>query len=89
MPKKKVVKDYSTLLTNSLLRMKKDAKEAMRKLNTMHNENLMAQVRNNTINEYPRIINLSENSGPRGTRNNHHLMQRAKQIEKLEKLNFV
>ena len=42
MPKKKVVKDYSTLLTNSLLRMKKelDAKEGMRKLHAIRKKKI-------------------------------------------------
>ena len=66
MPKKKVVKDYSSLMTNHLQQLKKEIenKEAIQKLNKIHNENLMRQYRNNVMNEYTIISYVLENGGP-------------------------
>ena len=88
MPNKKVVTDYSGLLTNHLQRLKKEIenKETIQKLNKLHNENLMRQHRNNVMNEYTRIRNFLESGGPPGTRDNHHLKQR---LAHIEKLNFL
>lgn len=85
MPKKKVVKDYSSLMTNHLQQLKKEIenREAGQKLNKIHNENLMRQYRNNVMNEYTRIRNFLENGGPPGTRSTEDLKQRLKHIEKL------
>ena len=75
MPKKKVVKDYSSLLTNHLQQNKKEIenKETIQKLNKIHNENLMRQYRNSVMNEYTRMRNVLKSGGPPGTRDTHHL----------------
>ena len=88
MPRRKIVKDYSSLMTNHLQQLKKEVenKEAIQKLNKIHNENLMRQHRNNVMNEYTRIRNFLENGGPPGARDTHHLNQR---LEHLKKLNFL
>jgi len=88
MPKRKVVKDYSRLMTNHLERIKKemDHREAIQKLNKIHNENLMRQNRNNIMNEYTRIRNFLDSGGPPGTRDTNHLNQR---LEHIRKLNFL
>ena len=85
MPQKKVVKDYSGLLTNHLHKIKKELenRESTQKLNKIHNENLMRQYGNNVINEYTRIRNFLENAGPPGTRDRHHLEQRLKHYKEL------
>ena len=88
MPKKKVVKDYSGLLTSHLQQLKKEIenREAGQKLNKIHNENLMRQYRNNVMNEYTRIRNFLENEVPPRARDTHHLNHR---LEHLKKLNFL
>ena len=61
-----------------------DAKESIQRLNKILNENIQRQINNNLSNEYTRIRNYLDSSMPVGTRDNHHLMKRMKDIENMK-----
>ena len=84
--KKKSVKDYSFMGIAQLRRLKNelDNKEAIQRLNKVHNENLQRQVNNNHSNEYTRIRNYLDSSMPVGTRDNHHLNKRLEEIRNMK-----
>ena len=83
--RRKPVKDYSKLLESQLYHLKNelDGKDAIHRLNKIHNENLITQNRNNTMNEYTRIRNYLENQGPPTTRDTEHLRQRLRHLNKM------
>ena len=84
--KKKSVKDYSFMGIAQLRRLKNelDNKEAIHRLNKVHNENIQRQVNNNHSNEYTRIRNYLDSSMPVGTRDNHHLNKRLEEIRNMK-----
>jgi len=84
-PRRKPVKDYSKLLESQLYHLKKEleGRDAVHRLHKVHNENLMAQNRNNLMNEYTRIRNYLENQGPPTTRDTEHLRQRLHHLNKM------
>ena len=87
-PRRKPVKDYSKLLESQLYHLKKelDGKDAIHRLNKIHNENHITQHRNNIMSEYTRIRNYLENQCPPTTRDTEHLRQR---LHHLNKMNIV
>ena len=61
-----------------------DNKEAIHRLNKVHNENIQRQVNNNHSNQYTRIRNYLDSSMPVGTRDNHHLNKRLEEIRNMK-----
>lgn len=84
--RKKPIKDYSRMAIAQLKRLKNelDTKESIQRLNKIHDENIQRQINNNLTNEYTRIRNYLLNTMPVGTRDNHHLKKREKEIEKMK-----
>ena len=83
-PRRKPVKDYSKMLESQLYQLKKElhGKDAIHKLNKIHNESLITQNRNSIMNGYTRIRNYLENQGPPTTRDTEHLRQRLHHLNK-------
>ena len=84
-PRRKHVKDYSNMLEPQLYHLRKelDGKDAIHRLNKIHNEKLIPQNRNNMMNEYTSIRNYLENAGPPTTRDTEHLRQRLHHLNKM------
>ena len=81
--RKKPVKDYSHMGFAQLRKLKNelDAKEAIHRLNKVHNENIERQINNNNSNEYTRIRAFLDSSLPVGFRDNNHLKKRLEEIK--------
>ena len=84
--KKKPVKDYSYMGFAQLRRLKNelDNKEAIHRLNKVHNENIQRQINNNISNEYTRIRIVLDSSLPVGYRDNNHLRKRLEEIRNMK-----